>query len=29
MDPRYVNLLTAFICPVLVMIPAPGSTVKY
>jgi hypothetical protein len=29
MDPRYLNLLTALICPVSVTIPAPGSSVKY
>jgi hypothetical protein len=29
MDPRYVNLLTALICPVSVTIHAPGYSVKY
>jgi hypothetical protein len=29
MDPRYLNLLTALICPVSVTIPAPRSSVKY
>jgi hypothetical protein len=29
MDPTYLNLLTAKICPVSVTIPDPGSSVKY
>jgi hypothetical protein len=29
MDPRYLNLLTALICPVSVTITAPGASVKY